>query len=67
MNIKIEVPYQISGNVCYYPGDFQQSYSILTFDELTTMIRENLAEHNFNQAIAFDLRGHTVMVITRSE
>lgn len=66
MAINIEHTFKTCACVHYFPGDFTMNYDLQTLGDLAEMITEAIVKHNFEQAIAYDLRGHSLMVVTRT-
>ena len=66
MAINIEHTYETCAHVHYYPGDFTVNYDCQTLNNLAEIITEAVITHNFEQAIAYDTRGHSLMTITRT-
>lgn len=66
MTINIEHTYETCAHVHYFPGDFIVNYDLQTLNNLAEMITEAIIKHNFEQATAYDTRGHSLMVITRT-
>lgn len=66
MAINIEHTYETCAHVHYFPGDFTANYGLQTLNDLAEMITEAMVKHNFEQASAYDMRGHSLMTITRT-
>ena len=66
MAINIEHTYETCANVHYFPGDFIVNYDLQTLNNLTEMVTEAVIKHNFEQAIVYDTRGHSLMIVTRT-
>lgn len=66
MAINIEHTYETCAHVHYFPGDFIVNYDLQTLSDLAEMITIAVVKHNFEQAIAYDMRGHSLMVVTRT-
>ena len=66
MASNIEHTYETCAHVHYYPGDFTANYDPQTLNNLAEMITETIIKHNFEQALAYDMRGHSLMVVTRT-
>ena len=66
MAINIEYTFETCAHVHYFPGDFIMNYDLQTLGDLAEMIAEAIVKHNFEQAIAYDLRGHSLMTVTRT-
>ena len=66
MAINIEHTYKTCAHVHYFPEDFIINYDPQTLSDLAEMITEAIVKHNFEQAIAYDARGHSLMVVTRT-
>jgi len=66
MVINVEHTYETCAHVHYFPGDFIVNYDRQTLNDLTKTITEAVVKHNFEQAIAYDTRGHSLMIITRA-
>ena len=66
MAINIEHTFETCAHVHYFPGDFIVNYDLQTLNDLAEIITEKIIKHNFEQAIADDTRGHSLMVVTRT-
>lgn len=66
MAINIEHTYETCAHVHYFPGDFVINYDLQTLNNLAEMITEAIIKHNFEQALAYDIHGCSLMVVTRT-
>ena len=66
MAINIEHTFETCSHVHYFPGDFIVNYDLHTLSDLAEIITETVIKHNFEQAIAYDTRGHSLMNVERT-
>lgn len=66
MIINVEHTYETHASVHYFPGDFNVNYNRQTLNDLAKKITEEIIKHNFERAEAYDPRGQSLMVITRT-
>jgi len=66
MAINIEHTFETCAHVHYFPGNLFFIYDLQTLDDLAETITETMVKHNFDQALAFDMEGHSLMVVTRT-